>query len=754
MFEIMFHGRGGQGAVLAATLLANTAARSGCQAQAFASYGAERRGGKVESYVRIAEEKIQVHSKLYQADLLILMDDSIAQNPQVAGNIKNGTTVLINTTKSAGEFPALKGGRIVTLDANKIASQKGLTLPSGMPIINTTVLGAAIALTPMLGIEQLVMSLQDGKVPSPEKNVEAAREAYRVTREALASPGMEKPSVGVITKAPVEHYPQYLTRMPPCTANCPAAEDIERTAYFVQNGLFEEALENIKAENPFPGICGRVCFHLCEEHCNRCEYDEGIATNALERAVFERADFKKLKRPEKKPDTSKTVAVIGSGPAGMTCAYYLTLSGHRVTVFESTSVAGGIPYWGIPEYRLPKKVVNQEIKEIVALGIDVKLNAMVGKDIAFEALTQNFDACFVATGAQSSLKLNIPGEELNGVLPGLPLLKDVNAGKKPEIGPKVVVIGGGNVAVDVAISALRLGAKDVTMVCLENREQMPAYKDEIAQAEEEGVRIISSRGVKRILGASGKVSGIELKACTSVYDKNGKFNPCYNEEETQKLEVDTVIEAIGQAPDLSFLKSSKVKSGRTIDVDPTTLGTNIPGVFAGGDVTNLSNSVVTAIASGKRAAVNIDLYLKNDKTTDVKSFVKSKTGAISMSRYLSGNKTNEYDGIVEYKDLNPSYFEHQPRIKAAKARARNKTVEFSENSPALSSKQAVAEAGRCFHCGRCTLCENCYIFCPDLAISLTPDNNSFSINRTQCKVCGICINECPRCALTWEGDGR
>lgn len=753
MFEIMFHGRGGQGAVLAATLLANTAARSGCQAQAFASYGGERRGGKVESYVRIAGEKVLLHSKVYQADLLVLMDDSIARNSQITSNIKKGTIVLINSARPAEEFSELAEASIVTIDANRIALEKKLTLPSGMPIINTTILGAIVALVPMVGLEHLIMALEEGKIPVPAKNVGVAREAFLRIKNILE---YRQPKPCGENAAPAEikeKFPRYITRMPPCTANCPAGEDIERTAFFIRGGCFEEALANIRRENPFAGVCGRVCPHPCTKHCNRIEFDEGLSANCLEKAAFDFADRRLMPGPESKPSTGKRVAVIGAGPAGITCAYYLSQLGHKVTVFESSPFAGGIPRLGIPGYRLPEEIVDREIREITGANMEINLNTPVG-DEAFASLTRDFDACFVAVGAHRPVKLEVAGENLDDVYQGLSFLKDIKEGKKPEIGREVVVIGGGNVAVDVALSALRLGAREVKLVCLENKEEMPAYKEEIAQAEEEGIKIFPSWGVKRVIGPAGKIKGIELKACTRVYDQNGQFSPCYDEQKTRTMKADCVIVAVGQSPELSFLKGSHVRSGRSIEVDAGTLSTSVPGIFAGGDATGLSNSVAAAVAAGKRAAVSIDLFLQGIDVRTIRTWRKNEDGALSMSRYLVGDSAGEFEGVVEYKDLNTAYFEHRERVKTDPVRVKNRVTGFTEVNPGFHREQAVEEAERCFHCGRCTLCENCYIFCPDLAVSLGDAKETFDINRTQCKVCGICINECPRAAIGWEGDER
>lgn len=300
MIEILFHGRGGQGSVVGAKLLADAAAKAGFMVQAFASYGAERRGGQVESYVRFSEEKILVHAKMYEPDYIIIMDESFTEDSKIANSIKKGTTVLINSSKPSSVFSSLKDCNVITIDASQIASDRGLTLPSGIVVINTTMLGAIVGLIPSIKIDHLIESLREGQVPTLERNIEAARVACDKIRGASGAAVVERVTADIIASAVTQRYPVYREKVSPCEANCPAGEKIERTAYFIQNRQFEAALETIKVENPFPGVCGRVCFHPCETQCNRNQYDEGIATSALERTAFDHADATKARRPGKK----------------------------------------------------------------------------------------------------------------------------------------------------------------------------------------------------------------------------------------------------------------------------------------------------------------------------------------------------------------------------------------------------------------------------------------------------------------------
>jgi NADPH-dependent glutamate synthase beta subunit-like oxidoreductase/2,4-dienoyl-CoA reductase-like NADH-dependent reductase (Old Yellow Enzyme family) len=411
--------------------------------------------------------------------------------------------------------------------------------------------------------------------------------------------------------------------MPPCENTCPAGLDVNAYMLMASRGQFGEAYRRLKVQLPFPGVIGRVCPHPCEAECNRGKQDEPIAINATKRFIADWVmknglpDYlKKQALPEKLPITKKhKVAVVGSGPAGLTAAYFLIKKGYAVTVFEAASVAGGMMSLGVPEHRLPRDVVKWEIDAIKKMGVEIKTSSPVGKGgTALDDLKKKgYDAVFMAVGSQNSLKLNVPGEDADGVLQALHFLRDINTGQKVAVGKKVVVIGGGSVAMDVATSARRLGAGSVQVVCLEcSNEEMPALEEEILQAEEEGIKVNRSWGPKQILTTGGKVSGIELKRCTACYTKTGRFAPVYDEKDTKKIDADMVITAIGQSPDLSFLPAgSKLKTTRrgTFDVNSRSLATNIAGIFAGGDVARGQGTMIEAIADGKKAAVAIDCYL-------------------------------------------------------------------------------------------------------------------------------------------------
>jgi len=752
MIEIIFHGTGGQGVVIAAKLLADAAAKSGHQTQSFAAYGGERRGGKVESFLRIAENEISVHSKVYEPNYVIIMNESLAQDPSLVLGIQEGGAILINSSEPPKSFFSLGNLNIQTIDANRIATENGVVLPSGLPVVNTTIMGAVATLVPLIKIEKLAEAITEGGIPFPEKNIAAAQQAYQQVKSQISGGIATEAKVEEIPKILAERYPVYLERMSPCEVNCPAGEPTRKAISLIHDNQFEEALQNIKTENPFPGICGRVCFHPCEANCNRNEYDEGIATNALERAAFDYAKMDRVKKPIKKEKTGKDVAIIGSGPAGMTCAYFLALLGHDVTVFEVSPVLGGIPRIGIPQYRLPKDVVDKEIAQVAELGIDIRTNTKVGKDISFQDIMKEYDACFIAVGAHGAVRLDIRGEDSEGVISGLEFLKGIAEGGEANLGSRVVVIGGGNVAIDAARTARRLGAPEVQIVCLESREIMPAYQAEVEEAEKEGIRILCQTTPVQVHSVGKRVDKLEcMKVRGGKRDEKGWLEwPERIGGTNFMIGADSIIVAIGGAVEAPFLPNVVEMSGPLIKVDY--LGrTSMAGVYAGGDATTVPGSVVEAIGSGKRAALGIDIFLRGgDEWQIVNGVKRGEDGAISMESYLAGDYTAKNGSPVLFTDLNVNYFVKSPREPASQLDVAVRTSNFNEVNLGLSREATMAEAERCFQCGNCNLCENCYIFCPDVAITFNEEMSSYAVDRGVCKECGICITECPRKAISWE----
>lgn len=472
--------------------------------------------------------------------------------------------------------------------------------------------------------------------------------------------------------------PEREAGIPSCTYACPAGVDVPCYVYLITQRRFAEAAAVIREKVPFPGVLGRICPHPCEEKCRRGQINEPISIGALKRVCAERdAQIWRVKSSVAKC-TGKRVAIVGSGPTGLTAGFYLAKLGHSVTIFEALPEIGGMMRVGIPEYRLPRTVLTPEIEQIRRVGVEIKTDTRV--ENIEKLLKGGFSAVLLAVGAHRSLKLDVPGRNMKGIVEAVSLLRDVNLGREIKLHGKVGVIGGGSVAIDAARTALRLGAKNVQLICLESREEMPAYEDEIRQAIDEGVIINCSWGVKRILGNSNGVSGIDCIRCASVFDDEGKFNPTYIEAEKKSFEVDVLVVAIGQAPDLSFLrKGSRVQStsAGTIKVNKSNLETDMDGVFAAGDAESGPGTVVEAITAGRKAAAAIDKHLGGSGIIDEKLVEIEEP-----SPWLGPG-----DGFVDIGSVQMPYLPPKQRLSG-----------FAEVELGLSEAMAIREANRCLRC--------------------------------------------------------
>ncbi len=547
--------------------------------------------------------------------------------------------------------------------------------------------------------------------------------------------------------------PRFADKIPPCNEACPAGQDIEGAMVLIGQRKFVEAWELLKQESPFPGVCGRVCYHPCESSCNRGGFDEAVSINGLERFVadvaFEqgrRTSWKIDRRPEK-------VAVIGSGPAGLTCAYHLARMGYGVTVFEALPVLGGMLRVGIPEYRLPKEILEEEIAQILELGVSVEMNSRLGGDLSLADL-KGFQSIFVALGNHISRELRIPGEEVQGIISGVELLRKIRLGTEVALGKRAAVIGGGNTAIDAARSALRLGASPF-LLYRRTREEMPAFPGEVREAEEEGIEISFLVSPVRVIGENGKARQLEcVRNRLGPPDRDGRRRPVPINGSNFYVEVDQIISAVGEEADVDFLPAEVGIKNKVILTDEGG-ATQKPGIFAGGDITEQPHTVVHAIGSGKRAAIFIDCLLRKKTGEGLFETLRiGQKGSLSMRRYLQGGEQIFHSPVVRLEDLNLDYFDLRRRPKFPQAPPSARTRSFAEVHLGFSEETAVGEAGRCFNCGVCNQCDNCYIFCPDVAIRKKGPEALNEIDYEHCKGCGICMEECPRDAIVMEEEGR
>jgi NADH-quinone oxidoreductase subunit F len=472
-----------------------------------------------------------------------------------------------------------------------------------------------------------------------------------------------------------------------CQHACPAGIDVPNYVAAVAEGDYAKSVEIIRERNPFPAVCGRICIHPCEYKCRRGELDQPIAIRALKRLASDWY-FENI-GPERDPfpvTRKEKVAVVGAGPAGLTCAYFLAKMGYQTTVFEAEPIAGGMLGIAVPEFRLPRQVIEEEIEYITNCGVEIRYNSPIDAKHTFnDLLNEGYSAVFIAAGAQASKRIGIPGEEedLEGLYYGLEFLSRVRAGEKVPLSGKTVVIGGGNVAVDVARTALRSGAADAHLFCLEPRDEMPAWEQDVDEAVDEGIVINSEASPSRITQQDGRVTGVEFTRCVCVFDDEGCFNPTCDLDDTRFVDADNVIISIGQAADMSFLDADSQLERElwgTLVVDTNTLATNIPGVFAGGDFTTGPTFVIRAIASGRRAAIAVNKYLTGDDSPVYIPDEKSPRHAAT--------------GLA----LDQETTEDQPRIEVQIEDAGQRIADFREVEKGFTEEQGRREATRCLRC--------------------------------------------------------
>lgn len=536
--------------------------------------------------------------------------------------------------------------------------------------------------------------------------------------------------------------PVYAEKISPCREACPAGNNIPGVLALVAEGQFDLALELILQENPFPGICGRVCYHPCQTKCNRDQFDEAVEIRALERSL---ADYGSASPKVSSAGPGATIAVVGSGPAGLAAAYFLARFGHKVTVYERNQEPGGVLRYGIPGYRLPQDVVKKEIDRILALGIDLKTGVNVdGKILA--GLRSGYDFLFLSVGAWAPRTLGIRGEDTNNnIFYGLDFLSrqaknGVCRGKK-----HIVVIGGGDVAVDVARTAARYSdaGTTITMVAPEKPDEFPAIPEGIVEAKDEGIKVIGGYRPGEFAGNGVLEQVLFVRTNVHKDPATGIYKMLPADGKDLSLEADLVIIAIGQVPELDPFTAEILEGGGS-KVYINEFGmTPLAGVYAGGDLVKQRPAVVDAIASGKRAAIAIDANAREiDPVKIFPSFRLGSGSSLSAQVYQGASKINVRQ-VVQFSELNTLPYRKSPPIIGRKVSPKSRTQDFGEVNMGLDRTSAIEEAKRCFYCGTCTGCDLCFLLCPDLSIVKTGFKD-YNVNPDYCKGCSQCATTCPR----------
>jgi 2-oxoacid:acceptor oxidoreductase delta subunit (pyruvate/2-ketoisovalerate family) len=547
--------------------------------------------------------------------------------------------------------------------------------------------------------------------------------------------------------------PRYEEKSSPCSATCPAGEDIAMIEMLAAQGLFKEAWETILRENPLPGICGRVCFHPCEGMCNRKDFDSPLAIHTLERFLADTASRNDLKPSLKKlPPQKEKIAIIGAGPAGLSAGWFLNLLGYACDIYEASSEAGGILRWGIPEYRLPLAVLKNEISRIESMGVRIITDKQVSQAM-LEQLAADYSAIFIGCGYARGTPLNIAGENNESVIDGLQFLKKVRLGQNPSCQGISAVIGGGNTAVDIARTAIRLGGSAVILY-RRRRQDMPAFEEEVEMALEEGVKLYELLAPSSVTRHGGRYRLTLKKMKIDGVDKDGRGRIVPDGDETSDMDVERIFAATGAIAAESWLIPSFEKLD-TIALSHCAVTPGGKGAILayGGDLVNNTKNVTHAIASGKQAAMALDACFRQGRDA-----VESRLGAcrvgegesLSMEIYMDGPRRLRSSHVVSQAEINTDYFQFEQRVTQPRLLVEERRGSFDEIDLRISANIAIREAGRCFNCGLCNQCDNCYLFCPDVAVLRGRNMEDRHINYDYCKGCGLCAAECPRNAVTLE----
>jgi len=731
MIEIRIHGRGGQGGVTLAKIIATTRFLRGCSVQAFGLYAAERSGAPLQAFCRFDEQPITSRNLIYEPDHVIVLDATLV-GPAVTSGLKPNGWILINTPQFPYEFAEqFPGFRVATVDATSIARDHELGTRS-VPIVNTALAGAVARILEfdLQGVREALEHLG-----FRGRNFDAASEAYervvivddidqhgaKVVRATIPTARVPGPIFGGGADRPAIHTGQWATQQPhrrqwtpPCNHVCPAGNDVQGFLQALARRQTDLALETLLRTTPFPAVCGRVCPAPCMETCNRVTLDEAVNVRELERYAGDHGhvEVKPLGKHEQR------VAVIGSGPAGLSAAYHLARLGYPVTVIDGGAELGGLLRTGIPPYRLPRDVLDREIERIVGLGVDVRLNTRIERRDLYR-LTLEFDAVLVATGLQELRNLDLGSlGDGESVMQGIDFLDRANRLAIRVDGEDVVVIGGGNTAFDAARSALRLGASRVRVVYRRTREEMPAIAEEIQEAIEEGVECHYLTLPVRI-NPDKSATGLSL-TCRRMElgrpDESGRRRPVEIDGSDFTLDCDRVLLALGQSPDLSVLpEGTEVREGTEL------LGLVETPIYAIGDLASHEGTVAGAIGSGRRAAVAIHYVFSGE---DLPGLVP---------------QADERDRVIRAGAMKMQLFESAPSHHGMSRPAEERRFDSIEIHPGLTD---ASEAERCLSCGVCNECDRCVTYCPEGVLKRV--GHEFIFDYEYCKGCGVCAAECPR----------
>ncbi len=736
MIAVVIHGRGGRGGVTLAKLIAGTYSHRGKYVQAFGVYGAERTGAPVQAFVRIDDVEITTHTGIAAPDHVVVLEPSLIA-PELAAGMSRSGWVIVNTPEPPEALAAVYPGRnVATVDASAIAASHRLGT-TALPIVNTTMLGA---IARVLSLDFAAVEAALASSGFVGANLEAANRAYAQVATATepgatASIALQSPPASVsfldsrVGSPSTTRTGLWASRRPhvrrlaaPCGQACPAGNDVRGFVQAGAEGDWDAALAILLENSPFPGTCGRVCPAPCMDSCNRGGLDEAVDVRDVERAIADRGRW----RPSGASGDEFPVAVVGSGPAGLTAAYQLARLGHSVTVYEQAAEAGGVLRTGIPPYRLPRHVVDREIDFIAAHGVDLRLGHRVTAE-SLSLLAGDHAAVLIATGLQVPRPLELVGGN-GSVVQGLDLLDAARRGDAVDLGGQtVVVVGGGNTAIDAARTAVRLGAAEVRVVYRRTRAEMPAIQEEVEEAAEEGVHFEELLSPLALTdGHRGQVL-ISRRMRLDAPDESGRRRPVPEEGiPTRELRCDRLVLAVGQDGDLSLIpgETKPPVGGLAITEDGA--------LYLAGDVVGGEGTVAAAIGSGRRAALALHARLCGGVRD-------AMAGEALVPPEVAG------PGLMRL-----SSFRSVQRGPLAMLPAPVRRASFNEVrlglAPTPDGDAVQSEAERCLSCGACTGCDTCVVFCPEASLRRA-DGGQLEFDYDYCKGCGLCEAECPRSAL-------